>query len=164
MTEHDPGRAAPTRSHHYDVTLTWSGDTGRGYRGYDRTHTLSAPGKPDLIGSADPHFRGDPARWNPEELLVAALSACHQLWYLALCAHAGIAVTGYRDQACGVMVEHRDGSGGEFTEVVLAPQVTVAAGTDLERARALHQDAHNRCFVARSVNFPIKHTPTIAVA
>lgn len=154
--------------HHYAVTIDWTGNTGAGtagYRGYERRHEIAVPGaaKPPIAGSSDPAFRGDAARWNPEELLVASLAACHQLWYLHLCADAGIVVVAYHDAAEGVMREAADGS-GRFARVVLRPQVTVAAGTDVERARALHARAHARCFIASSVGFPVTHEPEIRTA
>jgi organic hydroperoxide reductase OsmC/OhrA len=118
-------------------------------------------GKPALEGSADPTFRGDPARHNPEDLLVAALAACHLLSYLAECARAGIEVIAYEDRASGIMAL-KDGR-MRFTEVTLAPQVTIGAG-DLERAQALHAKAHDQCFIANSVNFPVLHRPTVTRA
>ena len=154
------------KTHHYEVTLNWTGDRGSGtsgYASYDRAHVLSAPGKPDIPGSSDPHFRGDPARWNPEELLLASLSACHQLWYLHLCSVNKVTVTAYRDQASGEMVEHADGS-GEFARVMLRPDVTIAAGSDPEKALELHHEAARLCFVARSMNFPVEHEPRVKVS
>lgn len=155
------------REHRYPVLVEWTGNTGAGtagYRGYERRHEITAPGlpKPAIPGSSDPAFRGDRARWNPEELLVAALAACHQLWYLHLCADAGIVVTGYVDRAEGAMAEEPDG-GGRFQRVVLRPSVTVAPGSDVARARALHDRAHALCFIARSVSFPVQHEPDVRV-
>ena len=124
---------------------------------------LSAAGRPDLQGSSDPAFRGDAARWNPEDLLVASLSSCHMLWYLHLCAQAKITVLAYRDDATGTMVEV-EGGGGRFTAVVLKPVVTIAAGGDVARAKALHEDAHRLCFIANSVNFPVGIEPEVTVA
>src|SRR5687767_11345840 len=109
-----------SREHRYAVTVEWTGNLGSGtsaYRAYARDHEIRASGKPAIPGSSDPAFRGDPARWNPEELLVGALAACHKLWYLHLCAEAGIVVTSYVDRAEGVMVEEADGS-GRFTGAV----------------------------------------------
>lgn len=143
--------------------MDWTGNLGEGtrrYGGYARSHQLSAPGKPSIPGSSDPAFRGDPARYNPEELLVASLSACHMLWYLHLCADAGIVVTEYADHAAGTMVEQA-GFGGHFTEVVLRPVVTVVPGTDLDSAAALHPRAHQLCFIANSVRFPVRCEPTV---
>lgn len=154
-------------THRYTVTVKWTGNTGSGtsgYRNYERRHEISAGDrKPVIPGSSDPAFRGDPARWNPEELLVASLSACHKLWYLHLCADHGIVVLEYIDRAEGIMQETADGS-GHFERVVLRPEVTVAAGTDLARARELHALAHASCFIANSVNFPVEHAPEIRIA
>ncbi|MDG9883703.1 OsmC family protein [Pseudomonas putida CSV86] len=147
------------KHHHYAVTVTWTGNQGTGtasYRGYSRDHLIQGDGKPAIEGSSDPAFRGDPARWNPEELLLASLSACHKLWYLGLCAEAGIVVQAYEDRAEGEMVEEANGA-GQFTSVTLKPKVTLAPGTDLEQARSLHRLAHQKCFIARSVNFPVEH-------
>jgi len=146
------------REHRYAVEIEWTGNQGTGtsgYRAYGRDHLVSAPGKPAIPGSSDPAFRGDRARWNPEELLVVSVSQCHMLWYLHLAADAGIAVVDYRDAPAGVMVENADGS-GRFTEIVLRPQVIVAAGADPSQALALHHAAHEKCFIANSVNFPVR--------
>ncbi|OYQ33339.1 peroxiredoxin [Niveispirillum lacus] len=151
----------PGKEHHYAVTVTWTGNHGEGtsaYRAYSRDHLISAPGKPAIPGSADPSFRGDPARWNPEDLLVASLSACHKLWYLGLCAAAGIVVTDYEDRAEGWMVEAAGGE-GQFTRVLLRPRVTLAPGSDRGTAAHLHHKAHTMCFIARSVNFPVEAEP-----
>lgn len=160
--------AKQPKEHRYTVEVTWTGNTGAGtagYRAYERSHEITTPDaqKPSIPGSSDPNFRGDRARWNPEELFVAALSACHKLWYLHLCTDAGILVTDYVDRAEGVMVEETDGSGA-FRLVVLRPSVTVAPGSDVAQARALHDRAHSMCFIARSVNFPIEHEPDIRIA
>ena len=151
------------KTHVYRTNVLWTGNTGQGtsdYRGYSRAHEIMAKGKPTLAGSSDPAFRGDPARYNPEELLVASLSTCHMLWYLHLCADAKIVVTSYEDRAEGTMIETEDG-GGRFTEVTLKPAVTIGAGGDLELARTLHERAHHLCFIANSVNFPVRCEPTI---
>lgn len=149
------------REHTYVVTIKWTGNRGTGtsgYRGYARAHDISAQGKPPIPASSDPAFQGDRTRYNPEELLVASLSSCHMLWYLHLCSAEGILVQAYEDIAEGVMAEHPDGSGA-FVEVVLAPEITLSPGSDIERARALHADAHRKCFIANSVNFPVRHEP-----
>jgi len=154
-----------SREHRYRTVLTWTGDRGTGtsgYRDYDRAHRVDAEGRPPILGSSDPTFRGDPGRWNPEQLLVASLSQCHLLWYLHKCAEAGVVVTGYADHAEGCMTEDRDG--GRFTEVVLRPRVTVASADMVDAARRLHADAHRACFIAASVNFPVRHEPVIGVA
>jgi organic hydroperoxide reductase OsmC/OhrA len=149
------------KEHRYNVTVTWTGNTGTGtagYRSYERAHEISAEGKPAIGASSDPVFRGDRTRWNPEELLVAALSGCHQLAYLHLCVDAGIVVVEYVDHAEGWMAETPDGA-GQFVRVVLHPKVTVAAGSDVAKARELHHLAHAKCFIARSVNFPVECEP-----
>jgi len=154
------------RTHSYGVSVTWTGNRGTGtsgYRDYGREHDVTADGRPAIAGSSDPLFRGDPVRWNPELELVAALSQCHMLWYLHLCAAAGVVVTGYTDQAGGTMAEDGDG-GGRFTEVVLRPRVTVASAEMTQAAAGLHREAHAKCFIANSVNFPVRHEPVIAVA
>lgn len=151
------------RQHEYAVTVQWTGNEGSGtsgYRDFSRSHSILASGKPSIKGSADPAFRGDPSRWNPEELLVASLSACHKLWYLHLCASAGIVVQAYEDRAEGVMEESSNGS-GRFTSVELKPIVTISSDSDKARALALHQKAHEMCFIANSVNFPVSHDPEI---
>jgi organic hydroperoxide reductase OsmC/OhrA len=149
------------KQHHYAVTVTWTGNQGTGtsaYRAYSRDHLIEAGNKPAIAGSSDPSFRGDVARWNPEELLLASLSACHKLWYLGLCAGAGVVVTDYQDAAEGWMLEHPGGE-GQFTRVLLRPTIALAAGADVEKARHLHHDAHEKCFIARSVNFPVEVEP-----
>ncbi len=149
------------KDHSYTVTITWTGNTGQGtagYREYERAHEVVVHGKPSIPASSDPAFRGDRARYNPEEMLVASLSSCHMLWYLHLCSVEGIVVETYQDVADGVMAEDADG-GGRFTEVVLQPEITLAAGADMERARALHAEAQAKCFIANSVNFTVRHEP-----
>jgi len=152
--------------HRYAVTVEWTGNKGVGtatYGGYDRSHEISAgPQKPAIPASSDAAFRGDSARWNPEELLVASLSACHELWYLHLCAMSHVVVVTYIDHAEGEMEETADG-GGRFRRVVLRPEVTIAAGSDPEKARELHAAAHAKCFIANSVNFPVEHEPQISL-
>ena len=149
------------QQHRYSVSVDWTGNRGEGtsgYRAYDRAHRISSPGKPDLAGSSDPAFRGDAAAWNPEDLLVASLSACHMLWYLHLAAEAGIVVTAYRDDATGVMATDADG-GGRFSSVTLHPSVTITDGDRVAEADALHADAHRLCFIARTVNFQLECVP-----
>ena len=152
--------------HRYELTVTWTGNTGDGtstYRGYRRTHTVTAEGPPELPGSADRTFHGDRDRWNPEQLLLAALSQCHLLSYLHVCVDAGVVVTDYVDRAAGSMRTDADGS-GRFTEVVLRPTVTVADDTMVEAATQAHHRAHELCFIANSVNFPVRHEPMVRTA
>jgi organic hydroperoxide reductase OsmC/OhrA len=153
-------------THTYEVGLQWTGNTGTGtssYRAYQRTHEVTAPGKPTLAGSADPTFRGEAERWNPEELLVASLSACHLLSYLHQAAVAGVVVIDYTDEPRGEMAMDGQG-GGSFREVVLRPTVVVADAGMIEVAEGLHEAAHQKCFIASSVNFPVRHTPTVIAA
>ena len=152
--------------HRYVLRTTWTGDRGTGtsgYRDYDRAVTIEIEGKPDLLASSDKPFRGDPTRWNPEDLLLASLSECHLLSYLHACVQAGVAVVGYHDEASGVMVEDGRG-GGAFREVVLRPHVVVTDESMVDAATAAHAQAHEWCFIANSVNFPVRHEPTITVA
>lgn len=152
-----------TVEHRYRIRTKWTGNRGggtTGYRDYDRLVTLSAAGKPDLLASSDKPFRGDPHRWNPEDLLVAALSECHLLSYLHACVAAGVVMVEYSDEATGVMVQD-GGNGGSFTEVVLHPRVTVAEPAMIDAAIAAHVDAHEWCFIANSVNFPVRVEPVV---
>ena len=144
------------RTHTYRVDVEWTGNDGEGakrYAGYRRDHLIRAEGNPDIPGSSDPNFRGDASRWNPEELLVASLSACHKLWVLHLASVAGVVITNYIDRAEGVMEEDGAGS-GRFTRVTLRPEITLSAG-DPSKLDAIHHEAHEKCFIANSVNFPV---------
>lgn len=151
--------------HHYRTHLKWTGAAAgfADYDSYDRTHQIAAPGKPALTASSDPAFLGLPELWNPEDMLVAALSSCHMLSYLACCARARIVVTAYEDRATGTMIEDGKG-GGRFTEVILRPVVTIIDPAKLEHATRLHGTAHKVCFIANSVNFPVLHQPELVVA
>ena len=149
------------KTHTYSTIVRWTAPDGEGttsYRSYARDHTVHAVGKPEIAASSDPAFRGNAARYNPEELLVASLSSCHMLWYLHLCSINGVTVVDYRDDASGAM-EESDGS-AQFVSVELRPGVTIAAG-DRARALALHEEAHRLCFIARSVNFPVSVQPQL---
>lgn len=151
--------------HHYALGLTWQGNRGSGtsgYRDYGRDVLVTADGKPDLLGSADVPFRGDRSRWNPEELLVAALSQCHLLSYLHSAVNHGIVVTGYTDAPVGTMSQV--GQGGRFTSVVLRPRVTITDPAQVELAQAIHREASEHCFIAASVNFPVTHEPVTVAA
>lgn len=153
--------------HTYNVTVTWTGNTGAGsvdYLAYRRDFELEAEGKHAIAGSSDPVFRGDDGRWNPEQLLVGSLSACHKLWYLHLAAVSGVVVTEYVDRAEGRMRTTPGAETGRFDVVVLRPEVTVRAGSDVLLAESLHAEAHRRCFIANSVNFPVRCEPTTRYA
>ncbi|GAA4812996.1 OsmC family protein [Nocardioides caeni] len=151
--------------HHYALELTWQGNRGSGtsgYRDYDRDVLLSAEGKPDLEGSADPTFRGDASRWNPEELLVAALAQCHLLSYLHSAVRHGITVTSYDDSPVGTMIQVDQG--GRFTSVTLRPRVMITDPAQVDLALEIHAEASENCFIAASVAFPVRHEPVIEVA
>lgn len=151
-------------THSYEVTVRWQGNHGTGtsgYRAYGREHSVAAAGKPELAGSADPSFFGDRDRWNPEELLLAALSQCHMLSYLHAAAMNGVVVTAYEDVAIGAMEQTHDG-GGHFVSATLRPVVTISSGS-VELAESLHKEANRMCFIASSVNFPVGHEPKIVV-
>lgn len=157
---------AARKEHTYQIEVEWTGNQGEGtktYKSYGREHTIFSSGKPGIPGSSDPNFRGDATRYNPEELLVASLSSCHMLWYLHLCSVNGVTVVGYRDQACGVLQLNADGS-GTIAQMQLHPRVTIAAGSDRDRALELHHQAHRKCFIANSVNFPVEVSAKIMEA
>jgi organic hydroperoxide reductase OsmC/OhrA len=150
------------KEHLYSLTITWTGNIGTGtsgYRNYERRHIISTDNKPDLLASADPVFRGDKTKYNPEELFIASLSSCHMLWFLHLCAEHGIVVTDYVDKPAGIMLETENG-GGKFREVTLYPVVTVKDQISLDKLNDLHEKANELCFIANSVNFPVKHVAT----
>jgi organic hydroperoxide reductase OsmC/OhrA len=152
------------KEHHYNARVTWTGNRGEGtahYKGYDRSHRISIQNKPDLEGSSDTAFLGDPTRHNPEDLLLASLSSCHMLWYLHLCADNGIIVTDYQDEATGTMLQTEQG--GYFTLVTLHPQVTITDSSKIQLANQLHEAAHKNCFIANSCNFPVTHDPVCVV-
>lgn len=154
------------KAHQYKLTTVWTGNSGRGtstYRGYERSVTVIAENKADILCTSDTAFNSDKTKHNPEELLLASISSCHLLWYLHLCADAGVVVTDYRDNASGTMIETADG-GGHFTEVTLYPQITVTDESMIEKGMDLHKAANKLCYIANSCNFPIHHKPTIKTA
>ncbi|MEM1135758.1 MAG: OsmC family protein [Bacteroidota bacterium] len=147
------------KTHIYQATVQWTGNKGEGttsYSAYDRSHTISVQNKHDIIGSADPAFRGDISKYNPEEFLVASLSSCHMLWFLHLCATNKVVVTNYVDHPEGTMLETESGA-GYFVRVVLKPEVTVKEEAMIDKLKALHKEANQLCFIANSVNFPVIH-------
>lgn len=149
-------------THIYKLSLKWTGNKGTGtsaYTAYDRNYFITGENKMEIAGSSDPAFRGHKNRYNPEELLVASLSSCHMLWYLHLCAEAGVIVTDYTDNAKGIMIEASNG-GGRFSEVKLYPVVTVSEKSMIAKANELHKKANELCFIANSVNFPVTHEVT----
>jgi len=152
------------KEHHYRPVIAWTGNTGEGtasYKAYERSHVISAPGKPDIPGSSDANFRGDASRWNPEDLFVVSASTCHMLWYLHLCAVNRVVVLDYRDEPEGVMIEEAGGSGA-FARIVLRPQVKLSAASSEDMARELHHEAHRNCFIANSVKCEITAEPVFS--
>lgn len=156
---------ATPKSHEYESLLSWDGNLGQGtanYAAYGRDYRVRVPGKPDLLGSADAAFRGAPERHNPEDLFLVAVSSCHMLAYLALCARRGVRVLAYEDAARGHLALDADG-GGRFTGITLRPRVVVATTADERLAFELHEEAHRQCFIANSSSTPIHCEPTIEV-
>lgn len=154
-----------SRDHTYQVKIIWTGNKGQGttdYRAYERAHSIIVEGKPELLCSSDPAFRGDAKKWNPEELLLASLSSCHMLWYLHLCADRGIVVIAYQDQPTAKMKIEASGAGG-FVEATLFPTITITDPQQITLAHSLHPIAHEKCFIANSVRFPIEIKPMIQV-
>lgn len=147
----------------FRMTTEWTGNLGTGtssYKAYSRNHELSGAGKTTRIAGSSSVALGDHSRYNPEELLVGALSACHMMWVLHLCSDAGIVVMEYSDEAVGEMAEHRDGS-GEFTRVILRPRMKIRDASRVEEAKKLHEKAHHVCCLARSMNFPVEHEANV---
>ncbi len=150
------------KEHHYTLSVKWTGNNGTGTSHathYERAHTISSAGKPDLQCSSDPAFRGDKTKYNPEDLFLASVSECHMLWYLHICADAGVVVIDYTDNPTGIMIEASAESRGRFTEMTLHPQVVVKDESMIAQANELHDKAREMCFVANSANFPITHKP-----
>ncbi|MES2555314.1 MAG: OsmC family protein [Bacteroidota bacterium] len=153
------------KQHTYQTTIQWTGNKGQGttgYRNYERDYTISIKGKPVILGSSDPAFRGDRTKYNPEDLLLASIASCHMLWYLHLCSEAGVIVVDYSDHATGLMIETPDG-GGRFSAVTLYPVVTVTESSMVDKANELHQKANELCFIANSLNFKVDHQPVCEV-
>lgn len=154
------------RNHNYEINITWTGNRGSGtsgYRAYDRSHVIQINNKVEILSSSDPAFQGDNTKHNPEELFLASLSSCHMLWYLHLCADAGVIVTSYEDKATAVMTEDPE-RGGFFVSATLNPVVEVGEKSMIEKANVLHEVAHKKCFIANSVNFPVNHNPSCSLA
>lgn len=147
------------RKHLYETSLTWTGNKGSGtmdYRSYDRDFTIEIDGKTPILGSSDSIFLGDKTKYNPEDLMLSSVSSCHMLWFLHLCSKNGIVVIDYKDNAVGTMTENADGS-GKFTEILLQPTVIISKQEDIAWANSLHTEANQMCFIASSLNFPVKH-------
>ena len=153
------------KKHNYKTQLHWTGNTGSGtatYRGYERSHIISVEGKPTIEGSSDPAFRGDKTKYNPEEMFLSSLSSCHMLWFLHFCSEASVIVLDYADAATAIMIETEDGN-GKFAEVILNPKVVVKEDWMIEKITLLHDKAHKFCFIANSVNFPVRHEAKASV-
>lgn len=154
-----------SKKHTYQTTIEWTGNKGSGtshYQAYERSHTISIENKPTLLASSDAAFRGDKTKHNPEDLFLASISSCHMLWYLHLCADAGIHVVDYQDNATGILEENP--TGGKFIEVTLHPMVVVKESSMVDEAYKLHHKANEQCFMANSLNFKVKHEPIITTA
>lgn len=155
-----------SKEHQYKTNLVWTGNKGSGtmdYRSYDRDFVVSIANKAPIAGSSDSIFLGDKTKYNPEDLLLSSISSCHMLWYLHLCAKHGVVVLEYKDDAVGVLVENADGS-GKFSEVTLYPEVIIADQAHIAIANSLHAEANKMCFIANSLNFPVKHQPSCKAA
>lgn len=150
------------KQHEYTAGVVWTGNAGEGtrhYRGYARTWDIATPGKPVVHCSNDPLLGGDPALPNPEDLMLATVSACHMLWYLHLACNAGIVIHSYADDPVAIGETASNGA-GRFLGATLRPRIEVEPGADLDKAAALHRDVHQFCFIARSINFPVAYEPT----
>lgn len=153
------------KAHHYELLINWTGNTGSGtrtLRSYSRNHDVAAVGLDAIAASSDPAFRGDPSRWNPEQLFLASIAQCHMLWYLGMAAEAGIVVTAYEDRPAGCMIEEANGA-GQFESITLRPLVTITPDSDIALAKGLHDRVGEYCFIARSIKTPIHHEVTIQV-
>ncbi len=153
------------KEHNYKATVKWTGNKGKGtsnYKEFERCHTIFIEKKPDILCSSDPAFRGDRTKYNPEELLLSSLSACHMLWYLHLCSESNVIITEYSDEATGIMTETSNGR-GYFSEVNLNPKTKVTEGSMIKKAIELHKKANELCFIANSVNFKVNHSPICLV-
>jgi organic hydroperoxide reductase OsmC/OhrA len=156
-------RAMTDKTHQYHAQIAWTGAGDKGtknYKSYDRLYDVNIEGKPTMAGSSDPAFRGDPARHNPEDMLVTSVSSCHMLWYLHICSVSGVVVTSYVDNAVGVMAEVADGS-GYFTKITLKPKITITTTSDMAKAKETHAKANKMCFIANTLNCPVEHEPII---
>ena len=154
-----------SKHHHYTLAVEWTGNNGIGtenYEVYSRSHSIQSADKPIIAASSDAAFRGDDTKYNPEELFVASLSSCHMLWYLHLCADNDIVVHTYNDKPEGTLVEPKNAP-GHFASVTLNPKVMVSESWMLEKAHMLHEEAHKKCFIANSCNFPISILPICSV-
>ena len=154
-----------TKRHEYPCRIKWTGNRGTGtsaYRAYDRTWNMAMEGKPVVNCSNDPLLGGDPSKYNPEDMLITALSSCHMLWYLHLCSTAGVTVTAYEDFPVGIGESEPSGA-GRFVEAILKPKIIITPESDAEKAVSLHDEIHQHCYIARSVSFPVRYEPEIVI-
>ena len=150
--------------HDYMANIIWTGNLGTGtsgYKDYARSYDISATGKPIILGSADPAFRGEALKWNPEDLLLSTIASCHMLWYLHFCADNHIIVEDYRDAITGKLEVDEKGL-GKFIEATLNPVVRIKNSEQIDLAMSLHQEAHKFCFIANSLNFNVSINPSIS--
>ncbi|MDJ0612048.1 MAG: OsmC family protein [Rhizobiaceae bacterium] len=151
------------KKHDFPSRIVWTGNRGTGtsaYRDYDRTWDMALEGKVVLSCSNDPLLGGDPSKYNPEDMMIASIASCHMLWYLHLCSQAGVTVVAYEDNPIGIGESEPDGT-GRFLEAILKPKITITAESDPEKALSLHDEIHKYCFIARSINFPVRYEPEI---
>ena len=142
--------------------LTWHPmDQKFSYNSYSRMYTIRAKGKPDFVGTAAPDYNGSKYHYNPEDMLIMSLSACHMLSYLAYASNSKVEVLSYQDDAQGVL--HSENKRIKFKEIILSPKIVISEDSDIKRAEALHEKAHDACFIANSVNFPILIQPKISI-
>lgn len=149
--------------HRFQALITWTGAAkgpAESYKTYSREYRVEIEGKPDLTASAAAPFYGDATLHNPEDLLLAAISGCHLLSYLAIAARQGVVVTAYTDEATATMA-FKDGK-MRFIEATLRPRVTLTPESDREKAMTMHHQANQECFIANSLNFPVSHEPEIS--
>lgn len=152
-----------SKTQNYKLDLSWKGNRGAGtmtYTSYDRDFTAQKESRPAILGSSHPAFRGNSDRYCPEELLLASLSSCHMLWYLNMCASHDVVVLEYTDQPVMEM-EVKEFGNGDIRSATLSPVVRIASDDQREQALAMHQKAHQSCFIAKGVNFDIILNPTI---
>jgi organic hydroperoxide reductase OsmC/OhrA len=153
-------------THTFETTLVWPAEAGQTLppdAAFSRNSVLAAPGKPFIAASSPIVFGGDATRYNPEEMLMLSLSQCHMLTYLAIAAKKRMGILGYEDRAAGTLGMGPSGK-MQMVDVLLRPRVTVARGTILADAQALHEKAHANCFVANSMNFTVRNEPSVVEA
>jgi len=142
--------------HEFSLRAEWNTDDERPHpaRGFSRDIVIQADGPGEIAGSAAKPFHGDTSRWNPEQLVLAALAECHILSYLYVAGQAEIEVE--KVSVRGELTLEAGAEGGQITSATLYPEVWVTDAMQLPRARELHDEAHKQCFIARSMNFPIR--------